>query len=136
MHSTTKWLLFLLVLFGFVFVLWQAVQDGPDPDTHSHEALSFSDFSAALDEGRVESVTIHGSEVTGRFKDSTLPRGTDDFMVDITGRPEFVTKLLEHDIPVNAEPDRDREFLAFLLTWGPVLLIVSLWVYFMAFHRR
>ena len=134
MHSTTKWLLFLLVLFGVVFVLGQAVQDGSD--THIHEALSFSDFSAALDEGRIESVTIRGSEVTGRFTDSTLPKGTDDFMVDITGRPEFVTKLLQNDIPINAEPDRDTEFLAFLLTWGPVLLIVSIWVHFMAFRRR
>ncbi len=39
--------------------------------------------------------------------------------------------LMESGIDVYGERDRESPLLAIFLTWGPVLLIVGLWIFFM-----
>ena len=121
MNSKVRSLIFWFVICSLVVLLWQAVQ-GPESQL---SPLSFTDFLAAVEEGRVERVTLRGHEIRGTLDDGT------DFKTFAPEYPGLVDKLKEADVVIQAQPPRGNPLLALFLTWGPVLLIVGLWIFFM-----
>ena len=127
MNSTFRSLLFWIVIFGVVVLLWQTVQSG----TGETQELTFSEFLDAVEEDQVGQVTMKDSEVFGRFKDSQLPEGKFDFYAQHPDYPDLPSILREAEIEITAEKPKESPLLAIFLTWGPVLLIVGLWIFFM-----
>ncbi len=127
MNSTFRSLLFWIVIFGVVVLLWQTIQNG----TGETRERTFSDFLAEVDAENVEEVTIKQNELTYRLKGSPQPEGEFDYVTQFPDYDGLIPRLIEQDVRITAEKPKDSPLLAIFLTWGPVLLIVGLWIFFM-----
>ena len=112
------WLvLALLVLLMFQIFTKQQVRD-PERD--------YSDFSAALDEGRVAEVTIQGKVIRGRFQNG------ERFSTYDPGDTDLVTRLRDKDVQIKAKPEEgDPWYVILLVQWFPMLLLIGVWIFFM-----
>ncbi|MEE9615303.1 MAG: ATP-dependent zinc metalloprotease FtsH [Thermodesulfobacteriota bacterium] len=90
------------------------------------DKVIFSDFVQSMDSGEVESVTIQGNNISGRFKDGK------EFSTFAPDDPELVGKLRAKGVKISAEPVVDTpSWGTILVSWLPFLLIIGLWVFFM-----
>ncbi|MEL7059876.1 MAG: ATP-dependent zinc metalloprotease FtsH [Acidobacteriota bacterium] len=127
MNSTFRSLLFWVVIVGVVILLWQTIQKS----TGKPEELTFTEFLAAVDEGEVEKVHMKQNELTGKFTGSSTPEEKPDFKTEYPDYEQLVDILREKEVAIVYERKKDSPLLAIFLTWGPVLLIVGLWIFFM-----
>ena len=95
------------------------------PSNPLEQELVFSDFMSSLERGEVSEVTIKENSIAGQMKDgsqfrSYAPRDTD-----------LVGTLREQEVRITVRPaDRSPWYVTFLLSWGPMLLIIALWIFF------
>ncbi|MEW6268028.1 MAG: ATP-dependent zinc metalloprotease FtsH [Thermodesulfobacteriota bacterium] len=96
--------------------------------------LSYSEFKAALDAGRVEEVAVSPSVITGVLepeagRDGGPPSGQRFETVRVED-PDLMRQLAAHGVRVRGV--RDAGVLATLLTWlAPLLLVVAAWALLM-----
>ena len=127
MNSTFRSLLFWIVIFGVVVLLWQAIQGGAgDP-----AEVKYSELLAAVRNNEVASVEAKDQELTGKYRGSDSGDDEPDFKVEYPDKETLMPLLDEHGVEVTWEKKEDSTFLALFVTWGPVLLIVALWIFFM-----
>ena len=119
--------MFWIFIFIVVVLLWQTIQNGAGEPKEQ----TFSDFLAEVEAENVEAVTIKQNELTYRLKGSLQPEGKFDYLTQFPDYDGLVPQLLEQDVKITAEKPKDSPLLAIFLTWGPVLLIVGLWIFFM-----
>jgi len=90
------------------------------------EKLDYSDFIAAVEEGRVTKVTIQGNDVFGKFSDGKEFR---------TYKPldaRLSEKLLEKNVAVSARPEEEKvSWFSVFISWFPLILLVGVWIFFM-----
>ncbi len=127
MNSTFRSLLFWIVIFGVVLLLWQAIQGGSgDPGE-----LTFSEFLTAVENREIREVTVKDGVLEGKYTGSQTPDGKPDFTAEFPQWDGLTPLLIESGITIKAKKEKDSPLLAIFLTWGPVLLIVGLWIFFM-----
>ncbi len=114
----------LWVLVGlFVIILFNTL-NGP---ANVEQELIFSEFMDKVENGEIAEVTIRPNYLTGVLKDGTLKFKT--FTADY---PDLVKTLREKSVRVTAKPaDELPWYLAFLMAWGPFILFLGLWIFFM-----
>ncbi|MCG8461423.1 MAG: ATP-dependent zinc metalloprotease FtsH, partial [Holophagales bacterium] len=129
MSSSFRSLLFWIIIFGVVVLLWNAIQG----TTGKTNEMAFSEFIAAVENNEVRSVTIEGQKVTGKFRGSQTEDDKADFetLLPEWDQPDLQAKLVEQGAEVVVKEKKDSPFWAIFLTWGPILLIVALWIFFM-----
>jgi len=119
MKNLALWIvigLFMILLFNLFTV---------PPRTEEAE-LIFSDFMTKLDRGEINEVTIKESHLTGVLKDGGK------FRTYSAPYPELVTQLREKNIRIVAKPpDENPWYITFLVSWGPFILFLGLWIFFM-----
>ena len=128
--STFRSLVFWLIVFGMVVLLWQAIQGG---STQSKE-LAFDKFVEVVRDGQVAKVTLRNGKLTGQYKErgpDASPDNADFFSQYPETYDELYGLLIESDVEVSIDNRKDSPLLTIFLTWGPVLLIVGLWIFFM-----
>ena len=108
------------------------------PDRASRLDVPYSLFREQVEAGNVTEVTSQGDTIQGTFdKAVTYPPGSDSTDTDFeTIRPAFADDellqlLVAHDVVVNAKPiDEGRSvLLTILLSFGPVILLVALFIW-------
>lgn len=110
-----------------VVLLWQTIQGGAgDP-----AELKYSELLAAVRNNEVLSVDAKDQELTGKYRGSDGTKDEPDFYVEFPDKETLMPLLDEHGVEVSWEKKEDSTFLALFVTWGPVLLIVALWIFFM-----
>lgn len=112
------WLvIFLVMILAFhVFSRTQTSQD----------KSSYSEFIAAIDSGKVASVTLRGNDIVGKYTNGK------EFRTYKPEDPQLTQKLLDRKIPVLAEPAEDKvPWFSVLLSWFPLILLVGVWIFFM-----
>ncbi len=129
MNQNFRSLFFWILIFGVVVLLWQSIQSGTD----QQEKLTFSRFMAEVESGDVEMVVIDDvdRELSGRYKGSATLEGKFDFQLQYPEYPELTEKLMASGIEIESNRRQDSPLLTIFVTWGPVLLIVGLWIFFM-----
>jgi len=129
LNPTFRSLMFWIIIFGVVVLLWQAINGG---STHQDE-LNFTELMAHVKDGRVAEVTIRGNEITGKYKSgSQMLDGKQEFKSQAPADyPTYVDELRQANVEITVEEARESPLLTIFLTWGPVLLIVGLWIFFM-----
>ncbi|HWV46099.1 MAG TPA: ATP-dependent metallopeptidase FtsH/Yme1/Tma family protein, partial [Nitrospira sp.] len=96
------------------------------PSPVLEEQVIFSDFMAKLENGDVVKVTINGHHVSGVLKDNSKLR---TYSADY---PDLVQVLREKQVQIEAKPpDESPWYISFLVTWGPFVLFLGLFVFFM-----
>jgi cell division protease FtsH len=95
------------------------------PSNPLEQEMVFSDFVSALDRGEVSEVTIKENAIAGRMKDGT------QFRTYAPHDAGLIPKLREQQVRITVRPaDKSPWYVTFLLSWGPMLLIIALWIFF------
>jgi len=116
--SALIWLFIFMTVF-FVFSVFNAP---PKPD----KELIFSEFLEKVNAGDVEEVTIKENNIAGRLKDGSR------FRTYSASYPSLVNELKEKSVRIIAKPpDQSPWYMTFFYAWGPVILIVVIWIFFM-----
>ena len=122
MNSTTRSLLFWMVLVVAVVLVWSLSSQFRTGDT----PVDFSEFIRWVDTGVVDRVELTGNEIVGtsssgeRFSTYAPPQ-----------YEGLGNKLIERDIVVVATAATASPWATLLYSWAPLLLIVGFWVFFM-----
>ncbi len=123
MKTKTQTIL-LWVVAGLSLIL---VVDLWNMPTHvQDDQVIFSDFMVKLDQGGFEKVIIQGHQISGVLKDSSRLRTySGDY-------PDLVTVLRAKNVQIEVKPPADQPwYMAFLMTWGPFVLFLGLFVFIM-----
>ena len=122
MNSTTRSLLFWMVLVVAVVMIWNVSSQFRTGDT----SVSFSEFIRWVDAGQVDRVELTGSEIVGRSSSGEQFR--------TYAPPQYeglANKLIERDVVVQARAAAASPWATLLYSWAPILLIIGFWVFFM-----
>lgn len=96
------------------------------PTQPLEEDVIFSDFMERLETGDFEKVIIKGRHIRGVLKDKTR------IHTYSVAYPDLVEVLREKKVQIEVKPpDESPWYVAFLVTWGPFIVILGLWLFFM-----
>ena len=122
MNSTTRSLLFWMVLVVVVALIWNLSSQFRTGDN----AVAFSEFIRWVDTGQVNRVELTGNEIVGTSTSGELFR--------TYAPPQYeglANKLIERDVVVQAREAAASPWATLLYSWAPILLIIGFWVFFM-----
>jgi len=121
--GNTRNIAFWVVLFLLIVALFNMFNSSSGGLSSRTE--NFSTFMEQVNRSEVQSVSLDGEKIYVHAKD-----GTD--YVTIKPEGEKVTdKLLAAKVAIKAVPQQASGFLSFLTLFGPVLLLVGVWIFFM-----
>jgi cell division protease FtsH len=108
--------LFMILLFNLFTV----------PPRTDEAELIFSDFMTKVEQGEVNEVTIKENFLAGVLKDGGK------FKTYAAPYPDLVNQLRAKNIRIVAKPpDENPWYITFLISWGPFILFLGLWIFFM-----
>jgi len=88
--------------------------------------ITYTAFLAAVEEGKVQEVTIQGADIEGKYKDGDL------FKTFVPDDPGLIPDLRAKGVTIQARPEEDRSFwFTLMVSWGPILLLIGVWIFFM-----
>ena len=124
MSATIKTLSLWLVVIVVAIVVWNVFNATPVEDI----GITFSQHLTDVEEGDVRSVVITrpANTVEGVF--------SDDGRLFTTVAPEYeayYTTLLEENVVVEFEVSDQSPYLAALISWAPMLILIGVWIFFM-----
>jgi cell division protease FtsH len=95
--------------------------------SRTEQELIFSDFMTKLEEGEIAEVTIKKPEnlITGTLKSGVR------FKTYAADYPDLVKELREKGVRITAKPEQNPWYMNILFNFGPILLLVLLWIFFM-----
>lgn len=111
------------VLFGLMMILVFNLLETSKPD----DEMAFSDFSAKLQLGEVAEVTIKQPDnlIIGVLKSG------ERFKSYSPDYPDLVKELRNKGVRIAAKPEHTPWYMSVLFNFGPIILLVFLWVFFM-----
>jgi len=111
------------VLFGLMMIMVFNFLETAKPN----DELIFSDFALKVKQGEVAEVTIKQPEnlIVGTMKNGVK------FKTYAPDYPELVKELREKGISISARPEHTPWYMSVLFNFGPIILLVFLWVFFM-----
>ncbi|TXH37140.1 MAG: ATP-dependent metallopeptidase FtsH/Yme1/Tma family protein [Rhodospirillaceae bacterium] len=118
-----KNLLIWVAILVLLAVLFQMFQYNSSRD---QQAMDYSSFLTAVNDGQVKDVTIRGQDITGHLE------GGRDFSTYAPQDPKLVDTLRGKGVAIKAAPaEEGNTFLYLLAQWGPILFLVGVWIFFM-----
>ncbi len=116
--------LFVWLLIGVLMILLFNLLNTPKETT---ENIVFSDFMQKVQTGGVTSVLIKQNSITGKLKDGK------EFKTYAPPQYGKLVDVLESkNVTIAAKPpDESPWYMNFLFSFGPILLLVVIWVFFM-----
>ncbi len=121
-NKSMRSLVFWLVAGAAVILLFSLFQ-GPE---QAKTEIDFSKFLDEVDKNNVVEVTITGTQVKGKYLDST------DFKTVLPPQyPDLVKDLREHKVAITVKETNRSPWLSYLFTWFPIILLIVFWVFFM-----
>lgn len=108
--------LFMILLFNLFNV----------PTRPGEEELIFSDFMARVEKGDVLEITIKENHLAGVLKDGVK------FKTYTANYPDLIKSLRDKNVKITVKPpDENPWYITFLITWGPFVFFLALWIFFM-----
>jgi cell division protease FtsH len=122
-NSTTKTVVFWLVIVLSAFLLWQVVKAGGAGQKDTE--INFSKFMADVDQGDVKEVTIIGMEVRGKLQnDSSL------FHTTVPANyPDMIKTLRDKNVAITVKDISNGSWPSWLLNLAPLVLLAALWFF-------
>lgn len=115
--------LFIWLLIGLTIILLFNLLNVPKK---AQNEIGFSEFMTALEAGKIGEVTIKENNITGRLKDGT------EFKSYSPEYPDLINMLRSKYVVINVKPpDQNPWYITFFFTWGPIILIAAIWIFFM-----
>jgi len=112
------WLVLALVFFVIFSVFSKQYRREPE--------VVFSEFMGAVERGDVREVVIQGHNIQGKYKNG------EQFRTFEPDDPELLKSLRDKQVKVAAKPESESPwYMALLLNWFPMLLLIGVWIFFM-----
>ncbi|SCA56806.1 protease, ATP-dependent zinc-metallo [Candidatus Terasakiella magnetica] len=119
-RNLALWVIIALLIFA-LFNLFQSSNQHMDQST-----VPFSTFIDAVEEGKVQEVTIQDNTITGTYRDGIK------FHSYTPNDPNLITTLRDKGVKITAMPKDDSvSFFSILISWFPMLLLIGVWIFFM-----
>lgn len=113
----------LWLVISLMMILLFNLFNKPKP---SQERLNYSEFIAAVEAGKVGSVTLQGNDMIGKFTDGK------EFRSYKPADAEISKSLLDKKIVVSARPEEEKfSWFSIFISWFPLILLVGVWIFFM-----
>ncbi len=111
------------VLFGLMMIIVFNLFNVPK----GAEEIIFSDFMAKVENDEVAEVTIKKPEnlIIGTLKNGTK------FRSYIADDPDLVKVMRGKGVKITAKPEQHPWYMELLMSWGPIIFLVIIWVVFM-----
>ncbi len=91
--------------------------------------IDYSQFIADVKNGKIGSVTIEGSNISGFYRAEPTPFST---YSPESSNSYLIGTLLDNNVQVRgAEANKNSLWIHALISWFPLLLILGIWIYFM-----
>ncbi|PAT38536.1 ATP-dependent zinc metalloprotease FtsH [Vandammella animalimorsus] len=123
--KVAMWLVLLVVL----FTVFKRFDGGPGAGA---TPVAYSDFITAVQNGEVREVNVQDTG-TGSF--DILAIRNDDRRIRTTGSMAdrgLFDDLLNSNVKLNLKEREQRSLLgSLLISWGPMLILIGVWIYFM-----
>ena len=89
--------------------------------------LPFSEFMHEVENKKVVSVMISGSEIFGETNSGSK------FVTYSPQSPNMVDKLLENGVKIEAKPEETSEnsFWGMIVSWLPMIVLIGVWIFFL-----
>ena len=113
------WIIILILLLA-LFSAFKGPSGG-----ESNTEISYSEFLAGVDEGKVSAVTIQENNIAGQMTNGT------SFQTYAPYDASLIDKLNEKGVDINAKPVESSAFGTFLLSWLPFIILIGIWIFFM-----
>jgi cell division protease FtsH len=121
-------LLLWLLIFAVIIAMFQVFKTA----TVTTREIPFSDFLIAVDQNKVAEVVIRGAEVSGNYRERPDANAKyPDFKTYTPPYDKLVDDLKAHGVAINVKELKESPWLALLVSWGPFVLLIGLWVVFM-----
>jgi cell division protease FtsH len=118
---SSVFMIIMLALLGYQFVAGMT----PTP-----KVIPYSDFKTALAGGKIASVLVSTTSISGKLRDGTT------FTTVRVEDPELIQTLEAQKVEIRGQADSNGGILGFLLTWiFPVLLMVGVWYWLMGRNK-
>jgi cell division protease FtsH len=129
LNATLRTLLLWMVIFVVVVLLLYTFQAGK---AARHE-LTYNEFIEQLDRGHIAKIEQIEQTITGSFRRGGQYAEGEEFQVQLPFEPDpaFAERLRNSNVQVVAKPRKENTFLAILVGWAPVLLLIGFWIFFM-----
>jgi cell division protease FtsH len=127
LNSTVKTLLLWTALFVVVILLWKTFQEG----RVTRRDIDFSEFLESVAAGQVKEVTIRGDKLVGTFRQGDKGADGEQFATQLIAYPDLVKELRQAGVRIRAEEPKEGTLFTLLVSWGPMIVIVVLWLVFM-----
>ncbi len=122
MNSFYKNLGLWIIIGGVMILLYYLSQH----TVSTSKDIVFSDFLNRIEQGQVTEVVIKQNQISGVMKDGT------QFNTYTMDYPDLVNNLRSKSVKITVKPpDETPWYIAFLFSWGPILLLVGVWIFFM-----
>jgi cell division protease FtsH len=129
-NSTAKSILFWLFILVLAVLLWRMAQAG-GPNLRPEE-LSYSDFLTQVEQGRVLSVTVTLSPISGDVDGDYKEPNRKFHLVIAKESMTDLTKLMrDRGVRINVKSESRNDWLTFLLNAFPFLLLIGFWIFMM-----
>ena len=90
------------------------------------DAMSYSDFLSAVEQGEVTKVVIQGQDVSGNMGPGK------QFHTYAPEDVDMIKILREKGVQISAKPADDSPwYMTVLVSWFPMLLLIGVWIFFM-----
>ncbi len=89
---------------------------------YAKRTTSYSEIIKSIEEGKLESVTIQGNEMTGILADNK------PFSTQLINKENLVNRLLEKNVRITVLPPKTKEtsLLDVILSWLPFAIFITL----------
>ena len=90
--------------------------------------ITYSQFISDVKTGRIGSVNIEGSSITGNRSDGSR---FNTYSPE-TNNDALIGTLLENNVEIKGmEPNKNSFWAHALISWFPIILLIGIWIYFM-----
>jgi len=88
--------------------------------------INYTELLGYVESGQLTKVTIQGSQLSGELTDGTK------FQTIAPPDTELIPELKNKGVVIVAKPVDDQGFwFTLLVSWGPILLLIAVWIFFM-----
>ena len=116
------WAIIALLLIALFQLFSNGTQSG------NAREIPYSLFLSDVDSGRIQSVNIQGQRISGKYGDSSTA-----FQTYAPEDANLVSRLEGKNVQITASPpgDNSNPIWSMLLSFGPILLILAVWIFLM-----
>jgi cell division protease FtsH len=113
----------LWLVLGLTFLILFNVVSRQQP---KEPEKKFSDFFAQVEKGEVAEVVVQGRTIHGKLHNE------ERFKTFAPDDPDLMRTLRAYDVDITVRPEEgDPWYVAVLVQWFPMLLLIGVWVFFM-----